>query len=787
MNKILFTLFLVFTTLISFAQKHTISGYIEDNETGEKLIGASVYDTKTMLGTTTNNYGFYSLTLPEGNVELTFSYIGYETEVQKIKLIKDISINFKVKSNIELDEVTVIANKKDNNITSTQMSVNTIPMSDIKKLPVLLGEVDIIKTIQLLPGVQSGSEGSSGLYVRGGGPDQNLILLDGVPVYNANHLFGFFSVFNADAISNVTLIKGGYPARYGGRLSSVLDIRMKEGNNKKYKVEGSIGSIASKITVEGPIFKEKTSFIVSARRTYIDVLSWPIQKSIPGNNGFGGYYFYDINAKINHKFSDKSKLYISTYTGKDKAYMKFKDKYTYDGIEYNNKSSVKLQWGNITSALRWNYQINNKLFSNSTLTYSKYKFYTGYGSTELQTENNKTNETKYSFGYDSGIEDLTGKIDFNFIPAPAHNIKFGFGDIYHTFNPGINVYKQTSDNAMANIDTSFGANKIYAHEYFAYIEDDIRIGGRVKANIGLRFSGFLVNNTNYNTLEPRLAIRFLANEKLSFKAAYSKMNQYILLLTNSGIGLPTDLWLPVTDKIKPMNSTQYAIGSVYKLSSTYNITIEGFYKEMNNLIEYKEGASFFDSETDWQNKVEVGKGWAYGGEFLLEKKKGKTTGWIGYTLSWSERQFENIGFGKVFPYRYDRRHDLSIVIMHKFNDKIDIGVTWVYGTGNAVTLAVEKYQSYFGLSQTYNNTEPIRHYDNRNGFRMPAYHRLDIGVNLHKDTKWGHRIWSIGIYNVYNHKNPFFLEFGYDKNNHKVLKQYSLFPIIPSIRYSFSF
>ncbi len=796
--KIVFALSL-FVTIFNFysysqnilsvkKNKYTISGYVYDKQSGEALISASVYDKKSMKGTITNNYGFYSLTLPEGDVELTFSFVGYTSITKNIKLNKNISINFNAEMNNLLSEVKIIDKKEDNIVSSTQMSVNKLPVSDIKKLPVLLGEIDIIKTIQLLPGVQSGSEGSSGLYVRGGGPDQNLILLDGVPVYNVNHLFGFFSVFNADAISSITLVKGGYPARYGGRLSSVLDIRMKEGNSKKIKAEGSSGLIASKLTIEGPIIKDKTSFIVSGRRTYIDLISIPFQKAIPDNNSTGGYYFYDLTAKINHKFSDKSRLFLSTYMGNDKAYSKYKEKYVDNDITYNQKAKFNLQWGNITSALRWNYKLNSKLFSNTTLTYSKYKFDVGETFTETQTQNSNELKSINSFDYNSGIYDVAGKIDFDYYPNPLNSIKFGLGDIYHTFNPGINVYKVSTDN-ISNIDTSFGNDNIYAHELFVYAEDDIRLGARLKANVGVHYSGFYVKNTYYDAIEPRIALRFLLNDNLSLKASFTQMQQYILLLTNSTIGLPTDLWLPVTDKIKPMDATQYAIGSAYKLNSKINITVEGFYKKMNNLIEYKEGASFFDNSTDWQDKIESGEGWAYGGELLIKKEKGKTTGWIGYTLSWSLRHFENISFGNVFPYHYDRRHDISIVIMHKFNDKIDVGLTWVYGTGNAVTLAVEKYPSFFDVNSNQSNVfyDDIEHYDNRNGYRMPAYHRLDIGVNFNKQKKWGMRTWSVGVYNVYNRKNPFYLAFGYDNNNHRVLKQYSLFPIIPSIRYSFKF
>ncbi|MDD4645349.1 MAG: TonB-dependent receptor plug domain-containing protein, partial [Bacteroidales bacterium] len=637
-----------------------------------------------------------------------------------------------------------------------------------------------------------GNEGTSGIYVRGGGPDQNLILLDGVPVYNANHLFGFFSVFNPDAIQSVKMITGGFPARFGGRLSSVLDIRMRDGNNKKFSAEGSVGIISSKLTLEGPIVNEKTSFIVSARRTYIDLLAQPIIRLATLNESEkinAGYYFYDLNTKINHKFSDKSRLFLSAYSGRDKAYMHTTDKGGSDTERYQWKADAGLGWGNLTAALRWNYIITPKLFSNTTITYSRYNFIT---SAMEQEKKNDHVTSKFDYEYISGINDWAGKIDFEYLPDPNHTIRFGYNQIYHTFKPGVNVFS-IQDSENFEIDTTFGNKNINAHEGAIFAEDDWNISPRLKANIGLHFSGFKVQDSIYTSLQPRISLRYLLNEKMSLKAAYSTMSQYIHLLTNSTIGLPTDLWLPSTQKIKPERAVQYALGLVYELNDEIEISVEGYYKEMSNLIEYKEGASFFSFSDDWQDKIDFGKGRAYGFEVLARKQLGKTSGWIGYTLSWSERKFDNISFGEWFPYRYDRRHDISIVVNQQLTDKIDIGLTWVYSSGNAVTLPLEKYTS---LSSIWANTyysyfNGIEAFDHRNSYRMPAYHRLDVGINFRKTKKWGERVWSFGAYNAYNRKNAFYLAFATDyevtKGPQKVLKQYSLFPIIPSVSYSFKF
>lgn len=773
------TSFCIYTGL-SAQQTVTISGYVEDAASGERLIGATVFDLKSKKGTSTNAFGFFSLTLPADSVWLRVSFVGYQSHFNNVWLDKDMNLTVTLTNSVDLKEVEVIADRIEDN---SQMSTMVLQMDMVRSLPVLLGERDILKTIQLLPGIKSGTEGSSGLYVRGGGPDQNLILLDGVPVYNASHLFGFFSVFNSEAINSVEIVKGGFPARYGGRLSSVLDIRMKEGNTKEFHGDGSVGIIASRLTLEGPIKKDKTSFMVSARRTYLDLLARPLIKAA-SNGQTAGYYFYDVNTKINHRINDKNRIYFSTYFGNDKFYSKYGSNYLNNNVRYENKSEASLNWGNIISALRWNYEISNKLFCNTTVTYSRYKFNVGFSDETKRTENGQSTTTKNSFNYFSGIQDWSGRVDFFYIPNTKHYIRFGANETYHTFTPGVNSFTYVDN--VTNQDTTFGSMKKFAHEMYVYAEDDWDITNRIKVNAGLHFSGFLVDGKSYWALQPRVSGRFLINEESSFKLSYARMAQYIHLLTNAGIGLPTDLWVPVTENIKPQIADQVAIGYARTIKKKFQFSTELYYKFMNNLIEYKDGATFFGSDKDWQEKVESGKGWAYGMELLLEKKSGKTTGWIGYTLSWSNRQFENLNFGEIFPYRYDGRHNVGIAITHHFTEKIDVGIVWVYGTGNAVTLGYERYNA-LDENPFGNNFNEVVHISERNNYRMPSYHRLDIGVNFHKKKSKHERTWSIGLYNAYSRQNAFYLFFDYNNNGDRVFKQVSLFPIIPSFSYSFKF
>lgn len=769
-------------------EKYTISGYLEDEATGEKLIGANVFDPAANLGTSTNTYGFYSLTLPKDSVTLVLSYVGYQNKIYRLYLDKDVTINFSLSEGTDIQEVEVVAEKirvEDR----TQMSQIEIPIKQIKHLPALMGEVDVLKSLQLLPGVQSGSEGTSGIYVRGGSPDQNLILLDGVPVYNASHLFGFFSVFNADAIKNVTLTKGGFPARYGGRLSSVLEINMKEGNMKEFRGDATIGTVASKLTIEGPIVKDKTSFIVSGRRTYIDLLVKPFISAGLRDEGVEGsidLYFYDLNAKINHKFSERDRLYVSAYLGDDVFGTEFKE--DFGGGEHTT-TKAGLDWGNVTSAIRWNRKWGNKLFSNTTLTYSKYQFNTGFAFEDVSVSNNTTTRDAAAFNYKSGIKDYSGRIDFDFVPNPKHYVKFGAIATHHTFTPGVSQFniEQTGE---IDFDTTVGSQITKAMEYGLYIEDDVKLG-RFQANVGFHASAFDVNGKLYTSLQPRLGMTYRLPNDVALKASFATMTQYIHLLTNEGVGLPTDLWVPTTDRIIPEQSWQVALGVATTIFEEFEVSLEGYYKEMNNLVSYLEGASFFLSEnTDWQDRVTQGDGDAYGIEFFLQRKFGKTTGWIGYTLAWSNRQFEEINGGQEYPFKYDRRHDISIVLTHEFTPKITASVVWVYGTGQSITLPESRHTGFFpndyGPTIVPYLSSSIERPGNKNSYRMNPYHRLDVSVEFRKQKKRYERTIAVGVYNLYNRSNPFYLNEEM-RNSGRKFVQYGLFPIVPSIAYRYKF
>lgn len=797
MRKLTACLILFLLAQLAFSQTYTIRGFVSDLTNGERLLNANVYDQKIKRGTITNNFGFYSLTFPQGKYAIACSFVGYETQLLEINLQKDTVIDFKLAMKADMEEVTILGQKVESPLTSSHMSRVDISMEKVQSLPAFLGEADVIKVIQLLPGVQSGSEGTSGLYVRGGGPDQNLILLDDVPVYNADHLFGFFSVFNPDAIKSVSFYKGGFPARYGGRLSSVLDIRMKDGNEKAIHGNFSIGLISSKINLEGPIIKDKTTFNFSARRTYVDLLARPLITKSSDGQDIAGYFFHDLNMKITHKFSDRSRVYLSAYNGRDKAYARHDSKDTWNEQITQNKENLSIGWGNITTALRWNYVFSNRLFVNTTLTYSRYQFDVMERSTE---KNLTTGKIGNNFGldYKSGIEDFGLKLDFDYYPAPNQRVKFGGNVIDHTFRPGIAAYNETDEDDPAKVDTAFGNPNIRAQELYVYIEDNIELNSRISVNVGLHSSVFYVDQKPYASLQPRVSARWLATRNLSLKAAYSKMSQNIHLLSTASISLPTDLWLPTTKKIKPQNSHQYAIGAVYQLNPAFELSVESFYKSMNNLLEYKDGASFIGASTNWEDKVEMGKGWSYGTEVLLQKNTGKTTGWIGYTWSKAERQFDNLNWGKKFDARYDRRHDVSFVMTHQFSKRFDVGLTWVYGTGNAVTLPTQQVdEAYIPFQPTYFNggkSSKYEYYGQRNNYRMPAYHRMDVGFNFHKQKKHGIRTWNLSFYNAYSRQNPYFLyfestsEFDYNQTNKsRRLKQLSLFPILPSISYSYKF
>jgi outer membrane cobalamin receptor len=689
---------------------------------------------------------------------------------------QNLRVDFNVGQGIALKEVVINAEAKKRISEESQMSVINIPVQQIKDIPALMGEKDVLKVIQLMPGVQKGSEGSSGIYVRGGGPDQNLIILDDANVYNAYHLFGFFSLFNGDALKSVELVKGGFPASYGGRLSSVINMQMKEGNQEEFHGEAGIGLISSRLVLEGPLKKKKSSFLISARRTYIDAIIYPF---LPPEQK-GGYFFYDLNAKLNYTLTDKDRLYLSGYFGKDKFYFNSNN----DGF----KLKGNLNWGNATGTLRWNHIYSGKLFSNTSAIFTNYQL--GIGSRE------EFDSSYFDLQFGSAIRDYTIKHDFDFYPNSKHHIRFGGLAIFHRFKPSAVVVK-SSDALSAGI----SVNSIYTMESGLYVEDDWKISGRLKANIGLRVSHYVANKTTFTNPEPRVSARYSITEKSAVKASYALMNQYLHLLSSTGVSLPTDLWVPATRNLRPMQSQQWALGWAQELPKGINLTIEGYYKSMQDISFYKEGASFLLIDNpegaqgiNWEKNITQGKGWSYGSEFLLQKEKGKWSGWIGYTLSWTYVQFDSINFGKKFFPRYDRRHDISIVNIYKFNDRIKLSCTWVYGTGNAITLPVAQYDAaphnpaqIDNFSQ-YNFIGFRNDYGEKNSFRMAPYHRLDVGIQFTKVKKRYTRTFELSFYNAYNRWNPFFyyIEKGVTATQNKLM-QITLFPILPSVSWSWKF
>lgn len=764
------------TLLYAQVNKHTLSGIIRESGSGETLPGVSIYCDSLRIGVQSNAYGFYSLTLPEGKHRIKISALGFSAIDSVITFNQNLRVDFKVGQGIALKEVVVNAEAKKRISEESQMSVINIPVQQIKDIPALMGEKDVLKVIQLMPGVQKGSEGSSGIYVRGGGPDQNLIILDDANVYNAYHLFGFFSLFNGDALKSVELVKGGFPASYGGRLSSVINMQMKEGNQEEFHGEAGIGLISSRLVLEGPLKKKKSSFLISARRTYVDALIYPF---LPPEQK-GGYFFYDLNAKLNYTLTDKDRLYLSGYFGKDKFYFNSNN----DGF----KLKGNLNWGNATGTLRWNHIYSGKLFSNTSAIFTNYQL--GIGSRE------EFDSTYFDLQFVSAIRDYTIKHDFDFYPNSKHHIRFGGLAIFHRFKPSAVVVK-SSDALSAGI----SVNSIYTMESGLYVEDDWKISGRLKANIGLRVSHYVANKTSFTNPEPRVSARYSITEKSAVKASYALMNQYLHLLSSTGVSLPTDLWVPATRNLRPMQSQQWALGWAQELPKGINLTIEGYYKNMRDISFYKEGASFLLIDNpegaqgiNWEKNITQGKGWSYGSEFLLQKEKGKWSGWIGYTLSWTYVQFDSINFGKKFFPRYDRRHDISIVNIYKFNDRIKLSCTWVYGTGNAITLPVAQYDAaphnpaQIDNYSQYNFIGFRNDYGEKNSFRMAPYHRLDVGIQFTKVKERYTRTFELSFYNAYNRWNPFFyyIEKGVTATQNKLM-QVTLFPILPSVSWSWKF
>jgi hypothetical protein len=783
-GSFLLTLGLFFVVTQGLAQKKfTISGYIRDSLSRETLIGASVTIQGQGKGINSNQYGFYSITLPEGQYNIICSFVGYLPVEKAVDLTENRDIDFSILSKTSLSqEIVISSRKRDANVKNAQMGRIDLSMNKIRSLPVIFGEVDPLKALQLLPGVRNAGEGNSGLYVRGGGPDQNLILLDDAVVYNPGHLFGFFSVFNGDAIKNVTLIKGGMPAQYGGRLSSVVDVAMKDGDMNDFHVEGGIGTIASRISIQGPLKKDKSSFMISGRRTYIDMLVKPF---ISKENSFygSGYFFYDLNAKFNYQFSNKDRLYVSGYFGRD--VFKFNNK--------NRSFNIDIPWGNTTGTVRWNHVFSKKMFANTSVVYNDYNFDFG----ALQ--------DNFSVRLKSGIRDFNVKSDFDYFLSPKHKLKFGAQYIHHQFSPSVVSGRQDSVVFEPN-----NAQIKFAHEIGLYVQDDWELSDKIKINAGLRYSAFrqIGPYTDYSRdpdgnkldsavygkgdavktyggLEPRLTVRYALNDETSLKAAVTRNLQYIHLVTNAGSTLPTDVWVPSTLKVKPQISWQYALGLFKNFKDNmYETSVEVYYKQMQNQIEYREG--YTPGIEDPEDEFVFGHGWSYGSEFYINKARGKLTGWIGYTLSWTWRKFPLLNSGEKFPAKYDRRHDLSVVGIYEITPKWKMSGVFVYATGNAITLPERFYLVENVLAQQFSSV---------NQYRLNAYHRLDLSAIYTPkpySTKKFKSSWVFSIYNVYSRMNPYFIYF--DQSGSAVngtlrvqAKQVSLFPIIPSVTWNFKF
>lgn len=794
----------------------TVSGFVRDKRSAESLIGASVYEAHSRVGTASNNFGFFSLTLPPGDITIRSSYIGYTSHQHILNgLERDTVLTIELEPSASLEEVVITGQSNDKqSVLSTQMGALEINQQTIRSTPVMFGEADIIKTLQLTPGVSAGTEGTAGMYVRGGNVDENLFLIDGNPVYQINHIGGIFSAFNPEAISGMDFFKSGFPSRYGGRLSSVVDVHTKEGNMKEYHGSASIGLISGNLNFEGPIIKDRTSFNIGLRRTWLDVLSAPavaIANKITKKDGTrlrARYAFHDLNLKVNHIFNDRSRMYLSLYNGNDVLKGGSTDFPDQDSDNnYNYDSDVSLRWGNIMATAGWTYVFNNRLFGKVSGVFTRY--HSRLRNTEHDVVGNEGDED-YSDSFrenetNTGITDFGLRTSFDYLPASAHHIRFGGDYLVHRFHPEYNrsVAYEKNEETSVEIGQEFANDLLWGHEAGVYAEDDWTLSSAVRLNAGLRFSLFNVQGKTYTGLEPRVSLRWLLDDNLSFKASYSRMNQYVHLISNSFISLPTDAWMPVTRKLKPLISDQVSAGFYYNLNKEYNFSVEGYYKTLDNLLEYRDGHTFTPSFVNWEDKLTAGEGSSYGAEFMVRKETGRTTGWVGYGLSWSDRQFDELNQGARYPARFDNRHKLNIVVMHKISPKVELSAAWSYASGNHVTLSLENYYENGTGSPTNNDnhymdaSESIDYYEGRNNYQLPAYHRLDLGIKIYRPKKKGRMgIWTVSIYNVYSRMNPFMI-YKSDKTvpdpgssygkNVPVFKTIGIMPIIPSISYTYKF
>ncbi len=788
--------------LSSYAQQFTISGTIKDKASQENIAYISAYDTLSNEGTLSNAYGFYTLSLPKGVHTLGFVGIGYQNYTITLDLTHDTLLNPLLIGNQTTDSVIIKA-QPTQSASSISISRIQLPVQQIQKMPSFLGEADIFKAIQLLPGITFGQEGTSGIFVRGGSPDQNLILFDEMPIYNVSHLFGFFSLFSPDAIKNIEVIKGGFPAKYGGRLSSVIEIQTKEGDMNKWHGSGHIGITSLGFSLNGPLKKEKVSCFLSFRRSMIDAFMRPasyIRILKEGGIGSIGYNFYDGIAKVNAILSPNSRLYFSFYAGRDRFSTNVKS--LVDTLTY--KGSTELDWGNLTTSLRYQQIISPKIFLNMIGGYSQYHYNT---TLNVDLFDKSISIFKAKAGFYSTIRDIIGKQTISFSPNNRHQIEVGMEETYKIFVPNINIITLNNNTTQADTNTQHNSHfSNYTHSFFA--EESFKPNQRFSLNIGLRGDIWQYQAKSQFFLQPRFSTRYMLNDEWSIKAGYSLINQYLHLISNSGLGQPNDIWVPSTQKIPPASSHQLVVGINKDIYKSIYLSVEAYYKTLQNVIDYKDGNSFASNYLSWQDKVSVGKGTAYGIEFFAHKPEGKWNGWISYTLAWNQRQFADINEGKSFPFRYDRRHNISLFLSRELGKPSrNIALTWVFVSGYKTTLPTELYnvppnliensQQYPGtfafIDYTFTSGYVASYASGRNNYSLRPFHKLDISYQNTKKTKWGERTWAYGIYNVYGRRNPYYIYLQkYKDYQHggewtSKLKEYSFMMWIPSVSYTVHF
>jgi len=775
-------------------KQYTISGFVRDSISFESLINATVVEVGSGRGVTSNNYGFYSITLTAGEYLLRGSYVGFEAVEHPLILEKDTMIDLQLHPLSSLQEVVIEGRQEYSELLSSRTGGVHLSAHTLQQVPAVMGESDLIKVLQQIPGVATGTEILTGMYVRGGNGDENLFLLDGNPVYHVNHLGGVFSTFNPDAVKNVEFYKGSFPARYGGRLSSVIDVRMNEGNMQEYHGNLSIGLLAAKANLEGPIIKDKTSFNVSFRRTWLDALTTPallINRKVTKNDYFLGYSFYDLNAKVNHVINPRHRLYLNVYAGQDRF------RYRMDENVEVLREETSWRWGNFLSSLKWNWVITNKLFANLTVNYTRYKSKMREEDQALSDEQEREVVGRVYRFNGSGIEDIGYRLDLDYMPLPEHRIRFGSDYLYHVYYPEKKRTKwgEYEQGEWVEKDLTTAESRVYGHEWALYAEDDWSVNERLTINAGARLAVYHVGEKDYFSFQPRLSFRYLLREDLSVKGAFAKMNQYVHQLSNTYVNLPTDIWVPVTERVAPMYSNQFSAGLYYNWNKQYDFSLEGFYKQMNNLIEYQDNASLFPDYVGWDEKVALGSGRSYGIELMARKSYGRTTGWMCYTLSWSDRIFKDgqVNNGERFPARYDNRHKFSFTMVHKLNDKMDISATWMFATGNRATIQVDNYfspdKSILEQWDEFYTThwEPVY---KRNAAKLGNYHRLDVSFNFYQPKKKGRMgIWNVSVYNAYCRMNPFYIDGVVSMNQYGkfVVNQRGFIPIIPSVSYTYKF